>query len=131
MAPVGDLVHLEVSCDPHAPRKLRKALRAAHDGQWPLEDALLVTSELVTNAVLHSGCADTDRLEVRVSRRNENLVISVHDPGLSKDAAAPVVTERFSPGGLGLALVEQLSVRWGTERPDGYRVWAELPGSPA
>jgi hypothetical protein len=25
-----------------------------------------------------------------------------------------------------LRIVEQLAQRWGSERPDGYRVWAEL-----
>lgn len=128
MVPVDDLIHLEVSCDAHAPRKARTALRGVHDGDWSLEDAALVISELVTNAVLHSGCASTDQLEVKVGRRNGNLVISVHDPGVSQDAAEPVVEKRSGPGGVGLVLVEQLSVRWGAERPDGYRVWAELPG---
>jgi len=100
-------------------------VKAIHDGDWSLEDGLLVSNELV-NAVLHSGCTSKDRLEVRVHRGERSLVISVHDPGRTQDAAAPLVTERSEPGGLGLLLVEQVSLRWGAERPDGYRVWGEL-----
>jgi hypothetical protein len=51
----------------------------------------------------------------------------VHDPGLSGGGAEPVRPERSEPGGWGLALIERLCLRWGSERPDGYWVWAELP----
>ena len=62
----------------------------------------------------------------------ENLLISVHDPGRTAQSAEPAHHTRLEPGGWGLQLIETLSLRWGTERPDGYRVWAELPAtSPA
>lgn len=127
MAIARDVLSLEVSCDPHAPKVVRKALTAVFDGGWSLDDGLLVASELVTNAVRHSGCVVAHNLRVDVSRREGCLLIAVHDPGLSGEAAEPVRSERSAPGGWGLALIEQLSVRWGSERPDGYRVWAELP----
>lgn len=126
MATVGDVLLLDLSCDTDAPRKARAAVRAMHDDDWSLEDRLLVSSELVTNAVLHSGCTSSDRLEVKLSRQERSLMISVHDPGLTRDAAEPAVIERSQTGGLGLLLVEQLSLGCGSERPDGYRVWAEL-----
>jgi anti-sigma regulatory factor (Ser/Thr protein kinase) len=126
VASIGDVLRLELSCDADAPRKARAVMRAMHDGDWSLEDGLLVSSELVTNAVLHSACTSTDRLEVQVHRGEGSLVISVHDPGRTQDAAEPVMTEQCGRGGLGLLLVERLSLRWGSDRPDGYRVWAEL-----
>jgi anti-sigma regulatory factor (Ser/Thr protein kinase) len=122
-----DVFSLEVPCDVHAPRTVRKTLAAVHDGDWVLEDGLLVASELVTNAVRHSGCGGEHRLSVEVGRRDGNLVISVHDPGLSRDVAEPAEREVSDPGGRGLQIIQRLSVRWGSERPDGYRVWAELP----
>ena len=92
-----------------------------------MEDGLLVASELVSNAVQHSGCTGVHDLRVDIGRRRDSLLISVHDPGLSGDAAGLVGSEPSEPGGWGLRLIERLSLRWGSERPDGYRVWAELP----
>jgi anti-sigma regulatory factor (Ser/Thr protein kinase) len=102
-------------------------LAAKHHGGWSLDDGLLVASELVTNAVQHSGCEGEQSLTVHVAHHDGNLTISVHDPGRSRDDAQPVENNRSDPGGRGLQIIEQLSVRWGSERPDGYRVWAELP----
>jgi anti-sigma regulatory factor (Ser/Thr protein kinase) len=127
MADDGGFLSLEVRCDPRAPRVVRESLVAVHDGGWSLADGLLVASELVTNAVKHSGCTGVHDLRVDIGRRRDGLLISVHDPGLSGTAVEPVRSERSEPGGWGLQLIERLSVRWGSERPDGYRVWAELP----
>lgn len=127
MPSADDVFSLEVPCDVHAPRVVRKTLAAVHDGGWVLEDAQLVASELVTNAVRHSGCEGEHRLSVDVGRRAGNLIISVHDPGLTHDVAEPAGPHASEPGGRGLQIIQRLSVRWGSERPDGYRVWAELP----
>jgi anti-sigma regulatory factor (Ser/Thr protein kinase) len=88
-------------------------------------DAMLVASELVSNAVVHSGGTEQDHLWVHVTLRDGRLCISVRDPGRSGQVAKPRrANDAF--GGLGLRLVEQLSQRWGTERNGGQRVWAEL-----
>jgi anti-sigma regulatory factor (Ser/Thr protein kinase) len=60
---------------------VRDMLAAAHDGGWSLEDGLLVASELVTNAVRHSGCMDVHDLQVDIGRSRDSLLILVHDPG--------------------------------------------------
>jgi anti-sigma regulatory factor (Ser/Thr protein kinase) len=127
MSSAAQAFRLEVPCDLNAPRIVRAALSATHDGGWSLDDGLLVASELVTNAVQHSGGEGTQRLDVQVGRRAGNLLISVHDPGISGKAAKPAKDEPSGSGGRGLQIVERLSVRWGSERPDGYCVWAELP----
>jgi hypothetical protein len=59
MSTSRDLLSLDVACDARAPAIVRTALSGTHDAGWPLDDALLVSSELVTNAVRHSGCRDT------------------------------------------------------------------------
>lgn len=87
---------------------------------------MLVASELVTNAVLHSGCASDHRLKVRATLQRDRLLISVHDPGISGASVQPRRPEHSALGGWGLQIAEQLAERWGSERPDGYRVWAEL-----
>jgi anti-sigma regulatory factor (Ser/Thr protein kinase) len=125
-----ELLSLDIPCNRSAPAVVRDALGEVHDGVWSLDDGLLVASELVTNAVRHSGCAPDHTLQVNVGLVQDGLMISVHDPGLSKGTAEPRVSDPIEPGGWGLQIVEQLATRWGSERPDGYRVWAELPVVP-
>jgi serine/threonine-protein kinase RsbW len=121
-----DLISLEVPCDLHAPALARTALTQLHDGSWSLDDARLVVSELVGNAVRHSGCAPDHPLRVTVSRRGARLLIAIDDPGLSRQAAATVNDDPSEAGGWGIRIVDALAEAWGTERSDGYRVWAEL-----
>lgn len=127
-----DLLKLTVRCDRDAPARVREAICDLRDLDPVKEDALLVASELVSNAVLHSGCVEGEPLEVHVSSSAESVLISVADPGLSEQEA----TRRSGPtrdgvGGWGLQLVSLLALRWGTERRSRHRVWAELglPGS--
>jgi anti-sigma regulatory factor (Ser/Thr protein kinase) len=129
MAEREDLLSVHVPCDPHAPVLIRDELAGVHDGTWSLDDGLLVVSELVGNAVRHSGCVNDHRLDVKVQRDRTSLLISVHDPGLARQSARPASTPPSEPGGWGLRIIERLARRWGAERPDGYRVWAELPVS--
>ena len=89
---------------------------------------MLVASELVNNAVIHSGCMPHHELEVRASRRDGQLTLSVRDPGLSESRAGPVPPADRKVGGWGLQIVEALCERWGEERDHGYRVWAEING---
>jgi anti-sigma regulatory factor (Ser/Thr protein kinase) len=126
MTSSDDLLTLDLPCNPHAPVIVRDALAEVHDGGWSLDDGRLVASELVGNAVRHSGCAERHRLRIEVRRLAKRLLISVHDPGVSGQAARPAGDDRSGPGGWGLQIIEQLAEAWGAERPDGYRVWAEL-----
>jgi anti-sigma regulatory factor (Ser/Thr protein kinase) len=123
---VEDLVSLEVPCDPDAPSVVRHALAQKESLGWVLGDIMLVASELVTNAVRHSGCLPEHHLQIRASLRPQRLRISVSDPGLSGASAKVRELSDFSDGGVGLLIVDQLAHRWGAERADGYQVWAEL-----
>jgi anti-sigma regulatory factor (Ser/Thr protein kinase) len=121
--PVTKVLSLDLPCAPDAPATVRAALRGT-GGQS--DDVLLVASELVTNAVEHSGCEPDDLLNVRISEQSERILISVCDPGTSNRRAAVGPAEPSRVGGWGLRLVAQLSERWGADRPGGYRVWAEV-----
>jgi anti-sigma regulatory factor (Ser/Thr protein kinase) len=121
-----DVLSLDLACDRTAPATVRDALARTGRLGGLLDDGLLVASELVTDAVLHSGCEPDHVLEVRVRELADHLLISVRYPGLSRKSARPGSGDRSQLGGWGLRIVERLSRRWGTERPDGYRVWAEL-----
>lgn len=118
---------LELPCDAAAPAAVREALgQQLADLGWSLGDVMLVASELVTNAVLHSGSPPDELLQVSISRGPESVRISVSDPGLSGGVAQPRPPAEFGAGGWGLRVIEQLSTRWGSERTDRYQVWAEL-----
>lgn len=118
---------LKVPCDATAPRRVRRALGAVEDLAPVRDEALLVASELVTNAVLHSGCRADDWLDVEVDRDGEAVLICVADPGASSGEVRPREDPRPDrAGGWGLTLVSRLARRWGAERDGGQRVWAEL-----
>jgi serine/threonine-protein kinase RsbW len=87
-------------------------------------DAKLVASEIVSNAVLHSGCTPDDRLEVRARLEGRVFEISVHDPGLADEA--PLLRQNPDIGGRGLMIVQRLAESWGVAQPDGRLVWAQL-----
>jgi serine/threonine-protein kinase RsbW len=122
---------MEVRCDRSAPGAVREALSQVEGVGWLMGDAMLVASELVTNAVRHSGAGADDLIEVRVERTRTGLVISVLDPGYSGGAAAVAPEDLATIGGLGLRVVEGIARRWGARRERGYLVWAELPTSEA
>jgi len=117
-------VRLHIRCDRHAPAVVRTSLQRVGGLGWPLGDAMLVSSELVTNAVRHSGARPDKLIEVRVWVEGERLRISVRDPG---ERGEVILRSDEEPGGMGLRIVEELALRWGAERDGGHRVWAELP----
>ncbi|MHC5256470.1 ATP-binding protein [Streptomyces sp. UC4497] len=118
---------------------LRTSARAARDTvrerlrSWGVPgdtccDAVLLISELTTNALLHT---DSDHVlcGLRLTGDERSLRIELHD-----DSPTPVQPpeHRAGPGeegGRGLFLVQQLANRWGSarsSRAEGKVVWAEL-----
>jgi anti-sigma regulatory factor (Ser/Thr protein kinase) len=120
-----ELLSLDVKCDRRAPAFVREVLVRMDGLGSVLDDALLVASELVTNAVVHSGGSPEDVLRVTVTLDRDGVVISVDDPGLS-GLTARKRPHDLEPHGWGLHIVQQLASQWGSERQQGYRVWAEL-----
>jgi anti-sigma regulatory factor (Ser/Thr protein kinase) len=124
-APTDAAIHLALPCAPVAPRLAREALSRILGRSPNSEDAALVVSELVTNAVAHSGCEPGQTIILDAALNDACVRIAVHDPGRSVEI--PRARDRPGDiGGLGLRLVEQLARRWGSERADGRVVWAEL-----
>jgi serine/threonine-protein kinase RsbW len=124
-----ELLRISARCDRWAPGTVRKAIATLPQaGQsWVMGDAMLVASELVSNAVRHSNCNEDDMLIVTVRQASDRLEVSVCDPGASGAEAVPSEAGPAG-GGLGLKVVEALSACWGSERrPKGYRTWARLP----
>jgi anti-sigma regulatory factor (Ser/Thr protein kinase) len=123
----AEVVSLDLPCDTEAPAAVRGALADQGRLGWGMGDAMLVASELVTNAVLHSGCSGEDVLHITATLGGGSVRICVEDPGLAGGAATLLQVREFSEAGIGLLIVDQLVARWGAERDGGYRVWAELP----
>jgi anti-sigma regulatory factor (Ser/Thr protein kinase) len=99
-------------------------------GQRLADDAALVTSEIVTNALVASAQLAIPapvRLALSTGREFSWLLIAVADASLASPLLLPPDGDRI--GGRGLALVEAFSTRWGWYRVtcDGVIkvVWAE------
>jgi len=84
---------------------------------------MLLTSELVTNAVIHA----TTPVELTLSGHDGRLRVLVEDG--DDRIPAPVPIERSGPhGGFGLQIVERLASAWGVApRDNGKAVWFEVP----
>ena len=83
--------------------------------------AVLLTSEIVTNAVRHSGGA----VSVRARCDDHGLRVEVGDSGAGMPRVVEVVEDAIS--GRGMHLVEALATQWSTTPVDGGKiVWFEL-----
>ena len=94
------------------------------DGFSTFVNALLLVSELVSNAVLHARSS----MIVSMTRSPDRtcLRVSVHDDQVD---GAPSVRDAdgSATSGRGLAIVQKVSTRWGIAPDhDGKSVWFEL-----
>ncbi|MCX4548057.1 MULTISPECIES: ATP-binding protein [unclassified Streptomyces] len=95
--------------------------------QWGLspqtaEYAVLLVSELVGNAVRHTGAR---AFGLRMLRRRGWLRIEVRDPSRGLPCLMPVQAMDIS--GRGLFLVDKISDRWGVDLlPRGKTTWFEM-----
>ena len=120
---------VDLACDPDSAAEARRAL-GEFAGRLPpdrLEDARLLVSELVTNAIRHAGLGDDQVIRLTVSALEHGLRIEVCDPGRGFRLTEPE-PDPARPSGWGLYLVSELSDRWGVDRSAETRVWFELDG---
>jgi anti-sigma regulatory factor (Ser/Thr protein kinase) len=110
--------------DPMSARAAREVMEAALQ-PWGDEEAtevaVLLTTELVTNAIVH---ARTD-FALRVSTHSERLRVEVSDS--SSDPPRLMSIRGLEDHGRGLHLVDVLSQSWGVDWRDDHKVvWFEL-----
>lgn len=108
-------------------RRFVREVLDAWDCDDPEEVALLLTSEVVSNAVRHAATELAVRLHL--DEETATLRIEVADA----DATMPQVRDQSpdATGGRGLVLVEALAERWGADRTaTGKVVWFELDARP-
>jgi anti-sigma regulatory factor (Ser/Thr protein kinase) len=125
MAGAAILGSLTVPGRPEHVREARafvaKALGELHPA---LENAVLLTSELVTNAVTHSSSrCPGGSVSVVILESAGGLRVEVADEG--SDLSSPIVRgDVYASDGHGLFLVQTLSDQWGYLRNDtGTTVW--------
>ena len=114
--------HLELEPKPLAAGVARRFV-VNHAGDMAAEGALaLLTSELVTNGMLHAGT----RLMVGIVTGADYVLVAVRD---ESNAGALLIPppDVGRPSGRGLLLVDALASQWGVFRHDGGKtVWFTL-----
>jgi anti-sigma regulatory factor (Ser/Thr protein kinase) len=141
------LLRHDATCAAQARRCVAEDLRASSICPESVDDVLLVISELVTNAVLHTGtdrgsAADTsdpadataadhapvapDQLGLGWQLREGEITVSVDDA--DPTPPTPRAAANGDLNGRGLAIVAAIATEWGVlaQRP-GKRVWATIP----
>ncbi|GAB2760844.1 ATP-binding protein [Streptomyces bullii] len=125
----GNPTEAEVSL-PSRPESAATARRLAQVvvlREWRLgpktaEDTVLLVSELVGNAVRHTGARV---FGLRMCHRRGWIRVEVRDPSRGLPCLMPV--QEMDVSGRGLFLVDKLSDRWGVDLlPRGKTTWFEM-----
>lgn len=116
---------LVVSADHAAARSARTVVRdlcaTAAVGSETVEIAVLLVTELVSNAIEHGG--GTAVVDAVIDRRRLRVRVDDDDPTIPSVSVGNLDADR----GRGMLLVEALSARWGaTPREHGKTIWFEL-----
>ena len=123
---------VRLATGPAAPAEARRRVRdAIRSWQVPvdLDAALLLTSELVTNAIRHEAGQGAQPVVLAIASSRGRLRVDVHDTSRSLPAVAEVPADAET--GRGLLLVETLSDEWGFYRtPAGKAVYFTLAFEP-
>ena len=114
---------------PTAHHTVRLARQTTRDAlaTWRLayfeETAVLLVSELVTNAVRHARGSDPITLELEATGTLLRIEVTDADPRWPQ----PRTPAEFDGSGFGFVLVDALAGKWGVrETATGKAVWAEL-----
>lgn len=125
-ARVPEPLTIAVGADRASPARARRAIKALGLPRQVEKDAMLLTSELVSNSVLHAGIGPGDAIMLKMEAWPDHVHIAVRDPGRGRDRPA-VLEGEPAFGGWGMRLVQRLSDGWGVAaRPACTCVWFDL-----
>jgi len=89
-----------------------------------IDDVVLVASELVGNAVVHTAAR---REQLAVSWEVEPVTVVVRVTDSSPTLPRPSAVDANQPGGRGLAIVAAIASDWGVQcSRQGKQVWARV-----
>lgn len=119
------IVHAEQTLVPDrcAPATARASVRAACAPAFPqlVDDALLLVSEVVTNAVEHGRAP----VRLSVDCDPDGITVAVEDGSPTLPRTRRIDRRRHS--GRGLVLVQSIAAEWGVRRTgNGKQVWFRL-----
>jgi anti-sigma regulatory factor (Ser/Thr protein kinase) len=121
----SDVVPLPANADaPHIARTFVRAQAGELDDQL-IDDALILVSELVTNAVDHGH----EEITLYVRVHPPGIGVAVKDEGVGRIPAEVVAPAAAAASGRGLLIVDALASSWGVtpvNPPPGKTVWFEL-----
>ena len=123
---------LAIPARPTAGAVARRAVTTWMAGHPRLDDALLAVTELVNNAVIHSGVPSGSTLTVAVEPESDGIRLSVAHAGVGFDptVAQPRSTDPWVSRGL--AIVDKIADSWGVESGDGaVAAWFEIDSNDA
>ncbi|RJK94837.1 ATP-binding protein [Vallicoccus soli] len=107
-----------------ARRELSSELRARHVPEHVVDDAVLVLSEILSNALKHARPLPSGRLRVRWTTTPRSVQVAVTDGGAPTRPHAGTST-MSATGGRGLGIVDDLASDWGVLDEAGtITVWA-------
>lgn len=133
---LGSITLASVTTAVSCARMFVRCTLSSVDLNYLVDDAELVVSELVTNAVRASGPGgsrlpwadgrDIPLVRVRLALRDARLLVEVWDRDPRQPIPGPPTMD--GEGGRGMHIVAELSVRWACRYPrgGGKVVWAEL-----
>ncbi|HYY19694.1 MAG TPA: ATP-binding protein [Streptosporangiaceae bacterium] len=103
---------------PVARRQVRAALSLHGLGEYA-DDAEMITSELVTNAVQHACANGTQTIGVTLTYAGSPAAVTIAVSDSFPQGPITPDTPAGSEQGRGLQIVEALSARWGWHPEDG------------
>jgi anti-sigma regulatory factor (Ser/Thr protein kinase) len=128
-------LRLELPARPECLPEVRRALEDLDLSEPFLEDAQLLTTELVSNSIRHAGLGPDDVIVVTITCVAATLRVTVQDGG-TRSLPEHILAGSIRPSptgrsGWGLYLVDKLATRWGTNIAGRVGFWFELEAEPA
>jgi anti-sigma regulatory factor (Ser/Thr protein kinase) len=126
--PLPGFDRLDLPTGPLAARTARRYVLSCLADVPPdvVDEVLLLTSELVTNAVRHGAAP----IQLCLRRQGATLRVDISDGGVPFAMTPLPARSRTAESGRGLRLVDALSSNWGSQDQEdaspGKTVWFEL-----
>lgn len=123
---VRGMKQLQLPVEPESVRAARRFVGSLGLPEPPRQNAGLLVSEVVTNAVTHGDLSADDTIRVR-ARCDGDVRVEVCHRGSGFDAS-PRSGALDEVGGWGLPLLDALADDWGVRAPSGMTcVWFSCP----
>ena len=124
----GDRIDLRLEHHPAAVADARDAVRERLGALLPsrrVEEAVLITDELVTNAIRHATSEPDGRIGLRFEITTSTIRVVVTDGSPDFEWGGRAPSDQLT-GGFGLVLVDEIADRWGLSLDGKKAVWFEL-----